>query len=213
MKAVNSPWHDPLAPELCCSPGPCTPKAFCSPQAPEPQRFPRRRPLGSHLAARGYLSQALIFSVDLSWLVPYPQVFFWGQAKNPRLVKPSARFSYKKSRFALELDHFSPPPVRVGWGHSGRLWGTHGAWCQWSGQVGWHGPSLGRIQAVPVSAGTLEAAPSCQPRCPSVLGPVTRMRHQRWHGKGSSFLPALNCNKGNLFYPSSHASVPLLRSV
>lgn len=76
MEAVNSPWHDPLAPELCCSPGPCAPKAFCSPQAPELQRFPRRRPLGSHLAARGYLSQALIFSVDLSWLVPYPQVFF-----------------------------------------------------------------------------------------------------------------------------------------
>lgn len=127
MKAVNSPWHDPLAPELCCSPGPCAPKAFCSPQAPEPQRFPRRRPLGSHLAARGYLSQALIFSVDLSWLVPYPQVFFWGQAKNPRLVKPSAHFSYKKSRFALELDHFSPPPVRVGWGGLwaplGHTWG------------------------------------------------------------------------------------------
>lgn len=164
MKAVNSPWHDPLASELCCSPGPCAPKAFCFLQAPEPQRFPRRRPLGSHLAARGYLSQALIFSVDLSWLVPYPQVFFWGQAKNPRLVKPSARFSYKKSRFALEWDHFSPPPVRVGWGHSGHLWGTRGAWCQWSGQVGWHGPSLGEDPSCPrvrrdLGSGTVLPAP------------------------------------------------------
>lgn len=213
MKAVNSPWHDPLASELCCSPGPCAPKAFCSPQAPELQRFPRRRPLGSHLAARGCLSQALIFSVDLSWLVPYPQVFFWGQAKNPRLVKPSARFSYKKSRFALELDHSLRRQSEWAGGTLGTSGGHVGLGA--NGQDRWDGMVLhwARIQAVPVSAGTLEAAPSCQPRCPSVLGPVTRMRHQRWHRKGSSFLPALNCNKGNLSYPSSHAAVPLLRSV
>lgn len=95
MKAVNSPWHDPLSSELCCSPGPYTLKAFCSPQALEPRRFPQRRPLSSHLAARGYLSQALIFSVDLSCLVLYPQVFFRGHAKNQRLLKPSTHFSHK----------------------------------------------------------------------------------------------------------------------
>lgn len=163
MKAVDSPWHDPLAPELCCSPGPCAPKAFCSPQAPELQRFPRRRPLGSHLAARGCLSQALIFSVDLSWLVPYPQVFFWGQAKNPRLVKPSARFSYKKSRFALELDHSLRRQSEWAGGTLGTS-GGHVAWCQWSGQVGWHGPSLGEDPSCPrvrrdLGSGTVLPAP------------------------------------------------------
>lgn len=123
MKAVNSPWHDPLSSELCCSPALFTPKAFCSPQARQPQRFLQRRPLGSHLAARGYLSQALIFSVDLSWLLPYPQVFFWGHTKNQRLGKPSVHFPYKNSCFVLEL-----PLIGVEWGGSGHLgrdmWGT-----------------------------------------------------------------------------------------
>lgn len=197
MKAVNSPWHDPLSSELCCSPALYTPKAFCSPQARQLQRFLQRRPLGSHLAARGYLSQALIFSVDLSWLLPYPQVFFWGHTKNQRLGKPPVHFPYKNSCFVLEL-----PLIGVGWGALGTSGGTCGARCQWPGQVG------RCVQPVPISPGTSDVALSCQPRCPSVLTPAMRMRH-----KGSSFLPALNCNKGSLSYPSSRPAVPLLLSV
>lgn len=151
MKAVNSPWHDPLSSELCCSPGPYTLKAFCSPQALEPQRFPQRRPLGSHLAARGYLSQALIFSVDLSWLFLCPRVFFRGHAKNQRLPKPSTHFSHKNSCFVLELDR------RSGLGGSGHLGGMCGA-----GQGGMMWSLTG--QRVPISTGTLEVAPSSQPR-------------------------------------------------
>lgn len=180
---------------------------FASPQALEPQRFLQRRPLGSHLAARGYLSQALIFSVDPSWLVPYPQVFFRGHAKNQRLLKPSIYFSHKISCFLLELDHFSLSSVRVGWG---RLWAPRGdlwglvpmARTRWDDVIS----HWAEVQPVPISTGTLEVSQSC-------ATPVMRMRHKRWHGKGLSFLPALNCNKGSLSYPSSHPAVPLLLSV
>ena len=40
----------------------------------------------------------MIFSVDLSWLVPYPQFVFQGHTKNQRLVKSSNYFSYRKAK-------------------------------------------------------------------------------------------------------------------
>lgn len=164
MKAVNSPWHDPLSSELCCSRGPYTPKAFCSPQG-----FPQRRPLGSHPAARGYLSQALIFSVDLSWLLPYPQVFFRGLTKNQSVVKSGEAFHpFLLQKFLL--------PVGIGsflsWSGLGGALGTSGGCVGLgaNGQDRWDDVVLywAGLQPVPISTGTLEVALSCQPREPRV---------------------------------------------
>lgn len=72
----------------------------------------------------------MIFSVDLSWLLPYPQVFFQGRTKNQRLVKSSIYFFYKKNpknRLTLELNYFSLPLVGADCGGWEAL-GTSRAW-------------------------------------------------------------------------------------